>query len=350
MFKIINMSTENADKMLDDGKGVPATTIPAPTTVVTNEPAPTTVTAIPPTTVVTNEPAPTTVAAMTTLSREELEAHLRSSGFLGEGESIDSFKKPPTEDEEKKVAKQKKDSAFKYALENGSIEKEQYDGYILDSARPVDDIAFDSFSEQFLADLVGTEEEGSYNADDVRDLFNKRAYSTKEKGKLANVYLQEKYGILHGDNIVNDYDLHQTSLQKATAYKGIVDSAISMVEAGSIKIIVDDVEVEYKPSKEVIGAVRNVYTDPKAFSIFGDQSNANTMAEAMKTNVIMNDLQRFVAEVSQSYHSKMVEKLQLGRRGVDGGIYRGFDSGAGGAGGKASTKTADGMIEQAKKQ
>lgn len=379
------MSTSIADKLLAEERGVPSpTTVAAPTTVAspapttvaapttepspapttvaspapttvaagTTEPAPTTVVSPAPTTVAagTTEPAPTTVAEMVNLTDQQLEESLRRAGFLKEGQTLESLKPAPTEDEVQKAAKKKKEDAFKYALENGAVEKETYDQYVIDSAKPVEETAFLTFKDSFLDDIKGTDDEGTYNDDDIRALYEKRGYTPKEKSKLADAYLQNKYGILHGDNIVKDYESHQTTLQKATEYKGIVDQAISKVETNVFKTVVDNVEVEYKPSKEAIEAVRKVYTDQKAFNVFSGEVTAETMAEAMKTNIIMNDFDRFVLEVSQSYHAKMVEKHQLGRRGVDGILRYGIEGngGTGGTGG-ASNKVADGLLEANKK-
>ena len=151
---------------------------------------------------------------------------------------------------------------------------------------------------------------------------------------------------------MNDYQKHQETTRKATEYKGIVDSALSNVEVGSIKTVVDDVEIEYKPSKEALEAVRAIYANPKAFNTFAGEVTVDTLTEAMKTNVIMTDFNKFVSEISQSYHAKMVEKHQLGRRGLDGVWRTGVGEGPynpSSSGGGTSNKVADNMLNEKKK-
>jgi hypothetical protein len=327
----------------------PATTQPETTQPATTQPQPETTQ--PPTT------QPQTTQPETTQpvnDDADLIAKLKERGI--NVDKLDDLKKPihkePTEEEKKEADKKKKEEALKYGLDQKLYSKEDYDSYVLDAAKPATDIAFQLFKDNFLAEIKGTSEEGSFTDEDIKEEFNqaynltanedsaKRKLGEKAIQKVADSYLKDKYGkILSVDD---KYTSFQTELVKAGQYKEVVDKAFGSLPE-KITYKVDGIDVDFKLTPEIVDQVKAVYYDPKAYRAFGKEATAENLVQAIQKTISTTALEQLITEVAQGYHATQLANLKLGRQG----ILPERDNGTAGSG-SGGTKHADAMLDNTK--
>lgn len=368
------MSKNFADDILKEaGMGAPATTVPSttvpatePATTVpaTTEPATTVPTTQPATTIPgttepattvpagTTEPATTVIPPTTTpVSDEELLKSLIQKGVLKEGQTLADLLPKPTEEETARKNKELADNAIKHFIAKGTLDLDKYNQYVAEKGKAPAELAFESFKSKFLEDIKGTAEEGTYTDQDISDMYAKRGYSQKEEQRMANDYLKSKYSDLNESDIVSSYQREQEQTQLATAYKGTVEKAIELLPT-QIMLTIGDEQIPYTPTKEAVEHVKSIYLNETSFNTFG-KVDAKSLSDAMIINIKQHNLDLIIKEAAEAYATKMVEKVSLGRRGLNGDLSgnEGHGGAAGSGGGKkASGGHADSILDAATKQ
>lgn len=331
----------HADQILaDNGKGTPpgTTTVPATT--------------VPATTVPETTAPPTTSPA-----DEETEDQLleRLAKKRGVDKSKLSLQLTPdadlTPEQKTAAAKEAKEKAFKYGLDNKLFSQDKYDQFVLDTAKPKADIAFSAFKADFIKELEGSADADSYNDDDIKEIFDNLHFTSDDENsprkKLANKRLekavQDYMNAQYGDvlTVEQKFAANQELEQKTHTYKGIVEQAFTQLPA-QLTYDVDGVKIPFTPTAEALSAVKDLYLNSKAFETFGGATQQSIQDAAIK-NLAISDLPRLLTEVSQAYHAEKVKTLKLGRHGIPPEREVGSQSGGGG-----SMRHSDRMMEAAK--
>lgn len=315
-------------------------------------------TTVPPTTVApetTLPPAETTLPPEEDIDDARLLAALKRKGL--QADNLDGILKKP---EEQKTPEQieaekkaQKDKAFQFGITSNLFTKDLYDEFVIDTARPKDDIAFQMFKADFLETVKGTEDEESYSDDDIREMFEDKHFLSEDdnspRKKLGQklidqaqqAYLNNKYGkVLTAEQ---ELAAHEAEVKKATEYKGIVDQAFSQLPQ-KLKFNVEGVEVNFEPTAEILGSVKELYANEAAYKTFAAGATPETIIEAVKHNIAMKDLPRLLKEAAVAYHAQKIQGYQMGRIGAlpDRGIAGGTTGGGG--------RHSDAMLEANRKK
>lgn len=264
------------------------------------------------------------------LSNEELLARLQE--INPEIQSLDDLKKKTAPEDEETRKKKKNNAVLSFALKNDLVSRDKYDQYLVDSKKDARQLVYEEYRSKRKAAGVDDDKisrdfarlyfEDADDSDD-KDLIAERQADIESqarkiiKKKYPEVFtLEEKYDKHISDTTTQkESDEKKLSLVKTyqTDVNDIFTSAKFSVDIGDK----DNPEhVDFVFPSETIETVKKEFLRGDTCSYYIANYDKSVLQDAINLRLQQLSQAKIIAHAAKTYHSKKLEKLKLGRKGI----------------------------------
>jgi len=275
-------------------------------------------------------PPPADAPVKAVLTPEELLARLQE--INPEISSLDDIKKKTQPEDEATKKKRKNNAVLSFALKNELINREDYDNYLVDSQKDARQLVFEDYYRKRKAAGADDEKidrefarlyfEDADEDEDATILAQRKSDLETEARKIIKknypevFTLEEKYDKHINDTIAqketNDKILSLTK-EYTTDVNDIFTSAKFVVNIGD-KDNPEVIDFVYPP--DILDTVKKEFLRTDTCSSFIANYDKSVLQDAVNLRLQHLSQDKIIAHAAKTYHSRKVEKLKLGRKGI----------------------------------